>query len=52
MSVYSIFFVFCFGVPTYMVINVSVQYNGGFPPEIILLTLFVIILGNPSNNTV
>ena len=23
----------------YMVVNVSVQYNGGFPPDIILLTL-------------
>ena len=23
----------------YMVINVSVQYNGGLPPDIILLTL-------------
>ena len=31
-------FVFSFGVPTW-VINISVQYNGGFLPEIILLTL-------------
>ena len=31
-----------------MAINVSVQYNGGFLPEIILLP-YVIILGNPFN---
>ena len=31
-------FCLCFWCP-YMAINVSVQYNGGFPPDIILLTL-------------
>ena len=33
-----------------MMINVSVQYNGGFLPEIILLTAYyAITLGNPLN---
>ena len=31
-----------------MVININVQYNGGFPPDIILLTQgYYIPLGNP-----
>ena len=30
-----------------MAINVSEQFNGGFPPGIILLTLYVTTLGNP-----
>ena len=34
-----VFFCVLFWLP-YMVINVSVQYNGGFLPKIILLTLF------------
>ena len=36
-----------------MVINVSVQCNGGLLPDIILLTLqYVILLGNPFNTIV
>ena len=34
-----------------MVINVSVQYNGGFSPGIILLTLCDLKLGDPFNTT-
>ena len=38
---------FCFGVPT-LLINVSVQYNGGFLPEFMLLTLLSDnIIGEP-----
>ena len=37
---------FLFWCP-YVVINVSVQYNGGFLPEIVLLTLCDYIIGEP-----
>ena len=45
---YLVVFLFLFWCP-YMVINVvvSVQYNGGFLPEIILLTLLGDYIGEP-----